>query len=583
LRILDIHGSESNEVVVSIPRLLREFLFESEQGNSGKFRILYCNEGIIACLYTSTAPDSVAYLIALDIHKGEILLTYELPCTEKIFVRHNSKFLYYGTYFEENHYGHKKWTLRGYRFQEREWFDQRIFLGYLNGCEIGATICFEIFNGYFYALSNQTNYDVEEVDWTSFYHCVRFPVASPSKSSLEKTALDESMWRRQHREGPIDDRWGNLALRRDEATGELKIVETRREFLLGAGRSQRTYYSTTLVFPERHRDRVSDLSSSDGPATNSNIDLLSSTITTLDESSSRIGLLEKHTLAALTNDRLALTLKPNDNPHWLRPQPRFPRNVHTGNDGCFIFSQTHLRYYNSSAKTFMDLVDDPPLDNPTRQRLRLRVGSRKLDPPSIDSDGILVREATDPMTGEILYGLNDRYTARPVTFWPPDRGSCALEDHQLADIYTLMNPPTHMGNIEVTSDERSFIYATGGKHQPRALILINFDPGIKLRGLPKWPQSESRCESGEFRGSVSGGMNSPPHDSLQDKSKEEGKGKEKAKDGGSQPREQPRTADEIPFIEVGRNDIDNADNTERWIWREVAMYTAIKRGFDLTL
>jgi hypothetical protein len=47
-----------------------------------------------------------------------------------------------------------------------------------------------------------------------------------------------------------------------------------------------------------------------------------------------------------------------------------------------LFSLTLFRYYNSSAKAFLDLVDVPSCDDPTAQRLRLRVGSRKLDPPA---------------------------------------------------------------------------------------------------------------------------------------------------------------------------------------------------------
>jgi hypothetical protein len=156
LRILDLHGSGTAEVVLSIPQLLQKVLDASEQYNCGRFRILYYNSSIVACLYISSGPDTVAYLIALGIQKGEVLLTERLLNTEKIFVRHNSKFLYYGTYSEENRIGHIKWSLRGYRFEDRKWFDKRIFLGCLNGCEIGATICFEIINGYFYALSNQT-------------------------------------------------------------------------------------------------------------------------------------------------------------------------------------------------------------------------------------------------------------------------------------------------------------------------------------------------------------------------------------------------------------------------------------------
>jgi len=511
----------------------------------------------------------VAYLIAFETQNGKIILDYELPSTEKIFVRHNSDYLYYGTYSEEDFHGHKKWVLRGYCFQTKEWFQQRVFLGDLNGSELGATICFEIYNGYFYTLSNQTNYEVEEVDWTSFYHCIRFPVSSPSKDLLEKTAMDEHMWRRQHREGPIDDRWANLALKIDEATGELKIVESRREFLFGAGRSQRTYYTTELVFPKRRENLVADLQQPYITTANSNISGSSSS-TGFDEPSLRNGIFEKHTLAALTNDRLALTLKPSDNPHWLPPQTRFPRDVHPGDDGYYIFSQTYLRYYNFSAKTFLDLIDDPPSTNSTSQRLRLRVGSRKLDPPATDCNG-LIQEATDPVTGEILHGLNDRYTPRDVKFWPPEQNSpWSPGNARLEELYTLMNPPSHLGNVEVTGDDKSFVYATGGKDQPRAIIFVNFDPANNL-GLRKWRGETKKLQSGgpcqnEF------GRRQGHEDNTGT-----GKGKELPEKAiGWQP-----SYSEIPLSESGVDCTTN--NSERWIWRESAMYRAIDRGFDFSL
>ena len=62
------------------------------------------------------------------------------------------------------------------------------------------------------------------------------------------------MWRRQHQEGPIDDRWTRLRLDEDESTGELKIVESRKEWYLGS----RTYHKTDIVFPEPLKDEELD-------------------------------------------------------------------------------------------------------------------------------------------------------------------------------------------------------------------------------------------------------------------------------------------------------------------------------------
>lgn len=64
------------------------------------------------------------------------------------------------------------------------------------------------------------------------------------------------MWIRQHQEGPIDDRWTSLRLEENESTGELRIVEARKEWYLGSSKSQRTYYTTGIVFPEPLKNDV---------------------------------------------------------------------------------------------------------------------------------------------------------------------------------------------------------------------------------------------------------------------------------------------------------------------------------------
>lgn len=38
------------------------------------------------------------------------------------------------------------------------------------------------------------------------------------------------MWRQQHQEDPIDDRWTSLHLDKDDTTGEPEIVESRKEW-----------------------------------------------------------------------------------------------------------------------------------------------------------------------------------------------------------------------------------------------------------------------------------------------------------------------------------------------------------------
>jgi hypothetical protein len=191
LRILDLRKAGHDEVVVSIPALLREILPKQEQGHTGTFQVLYYSPNIISCLYACSAVYS--YLIAFDVQQGEVLLKCRLSCTHRIFVCHDSRFLYYGTYSEENFRGQKEWIIRGYCFSKQEWFKERLVLSDFYGRDIGATVCFEIFDGYFYAVSNQSNHEdeIEEIDWTSFYHGIRFPIGSPFPNLLERTAMDE--------------------------------------------------------------------------------------------------------------------------------------------------------------------------------------------------------------------------------------------------------------------------------------------------------------------------------------------------------------------------------------------------------
>lgn len=564
LRFLDVHKSASSEVVIQIPELLREFLPTAQR--AGRFRVLYYNDGIVSCLYRHPELEAESYLIVVNVWKRKLLFALALDTAEKIFVRNNSKFLYYGVFTGNAWERCKKWVLRGYHLDHRKWLEQRIHLHDLIGAEIGSTVCFEIHGGYFYALSNQTTPEVEEVDWTSFYHCMRFPVDSPYKNLVEKTDLDTHMWRRQHREGPIDDRWGCLSLSVDEATGELKIVEARKEFRAGASTSQRTYYTTKIVFPEKSIEDTHALSASD-PWVSDHFALadLHSSVSSRPAST----IIGRHELAALTNDPLALTITSSDNPHWLTPQRRLARNVHPGDDGLLVFFRTPLRYYNLSASAFLDLVDDRPPCSQDTQRLRLRVGSRKLGPPARDENGILMQYKRDRQTRDMTEDLCESYTELPVVFWPPEQDPCEPFDEALDMIYKLLNPPTHVGNVEGTADERSLVYLTGSKDMPRAILLVNFDPAITLRGLQKFRGNRGN-DIGErtwYGEDVLGNMNDhvwgDERETLALEEQESPKNKEKKQEGW-------HSSSQSPTQEM------------RWIWTEPAMYMAINRGYDFS-
>jgi len=169
---------------------------------------------------------------------------------------------------------------------------------------------------------------------------------------------------------------------------------------------------------------------------------------------------------------------------------RLPENTHPGNDGAteptITLAKSCLRYYHSSASTFLDLVDDPePTDWRGTQRLRLRAGSRRPRPPlrfgpDDPREGLL-----RPPSEDLTIALEELYRESSITYWPPAPNP-SQPDPELEAVYRLLNPPSHLGNVAGTADERSIIYLTGGQDMPQAIIFISFDPGIKLAGIKKW-------------------------------------------------------------------------------------------------
>lgn len=497
LRILDMYKSNLTEIVINISRLIQNVASSLEPCLRGHFRILYHNDNIIACLYHFLNPTAVKILIAIDTRAPKILFTYDLPPNvDRIFVRLNKEVLYYGTYGYFGLHGYKCWALRGYRFEDREkcvpagWFDARLVLHSLLGSLVGQTICFEIHEGYFYAVSNQTTREVEEVDWTSFYHAVRFPIESPDMSLLEMSE-DDLMWRRQHLEGPIDDRWTDMRLDVDEATGNLRIIELRNEWLFGGSKSQRTFYTKEIVFKQKSMDQIlhsAIVSSSKAPSTISTLlsSLNSTTFASSKSPGSPILYPASQVLSELTKDRLALTVTPHDNPHYLPPQTRLPRNIHSTHENRILFSKVHLSYYNSQANSYIDLINDPRPRSPTTQRLRLCVGSRRRLPIARTESSQLLVQSIDPLTGEVMEGLEERFTENTVSSWPPDWDTYIEKHEKFQDLDEIMNSQDHVGEVQAVADDRCIVYTTGLIGQLKALVLVNFDPAVQLKGLQKW-------------------------------------------------------------------------------------------------
>lgn len=590
VRVLDLRNSGDHEVVISIPGLLTQALSEIQDNNRGTFQILYYSDRIISCLYRSSGPDSTAWLIAFNVRYKAILLVEELDSTEKIFVRHNREFLYFGTNSDLGTDGHKKWVIQGYSFTTKTWFKQKIHLPDMVGNEIGSTICFEIYEKDFYALSNQTSFEVEEIDWTSFYHCIRFPLDSPCKELMEKTENDKKTWRRQHQEGPIDDRWTFLRLDTDETTGSLKIVESRKEWYMGASRSQRTYYTTKIKFPKlKHDDSDYSLQGPSGAGANTSAASPTST-DTFDNSS-------------LPNDPILRLLNPkDDNPHYLKAPKRKAIYTHPGNDGSiqptYTLAKTLIRTYHPSSSTFLDLVNDPlPTDWRNTQRLRLRGASRTLGPPLIDPDTKLYRKASE----DLSIALTELFPGdQPISFFPHADAE--------QELYDLLSPPTHLGCVHGVMDDRSMVYVTGPADEPQALIYVGFDAGVRLEGLKRWgvkgvgegPHIDGRATgcSVDGMGAAGGGGGSgnrtdgaydvdEGNRTLSIDRKGKGKAVERMETDVQVLSGVAKAVDvdvhaAIATVDTGKSGSSSTSSSKagRWAWRETAMYRDIGLGYN---
>src|SRR5262249_14399528 len=139
-----------------------------------------------------------------------------------------------------------------------------------------------------------------------------------------------------------------------------------------------------------------------------------------------------------------------------------------------LLCETFVRSYHSSCQTFLDLIDDRSPASPDTQRLRLRVGSRRLRPPAY-------KLQADRQYVTIEEKIQSLYRDRDIRRWPPEQDPFN-PDRRLAELAQIMNPQAHHGNVTGVCDDRSLVYATGGRDMDgiQALVFISFDPSIRL-------------------------------------------------------------------------------------------------------
>jgi hypothetical protein len=438
IRVLDVHNAANTEHVLNmaniLPRIIRD-VQGRKYGPAAQISLLHYSSGILAMLVEvrkePIGERLVPWLVVLDVtlqrhEHGRVRFCTELDSAHRIFVRHTESFLFFGTHTYRWGDGYRRWAVHIVDLRSRKLLTADPAILDLAGHDIGQSICFEIFHGHLYAVSNMVSFEDREDEQTSFYMWVCLP---PTGKVVRPRP--HWIWRRQHNEGPIHDLWTQISLRQDKQTGQLMIFECRREWRGGASDSVRTCYCRPLL---------SDIQSSSGSS---------------------------------------------EPPIYAPSERRLPRDVHaeyTSEDDClqkidFILANVRYRTYNSYASTFLDLVNDPQRDPPygiPQDQLRLRTRSRKRKGP-LDDRGMLIPLETS--SGEPIPGSEERFISRRIELWPPDNVSEAVG--------SLLRSSTDIAGIRAMADERSLVYLADVKDNLPVIILISFDPNIRIPSMQR--------------------------------------------------------------------------------------------------
>ncbi|KAF3046969.1 hypothetical protein E8E12_009666 [Didymella heteroderae] len=399
---------------------------------------------LIKTIPVSSAKERIVKMIAIGTVADSV----------KLFVRHTSEYLYFGLHNTQGRDGHRKWLIKGCNLDPTKpekdvWMNPPLLIEDFHGNDVGSTVAFEIHDGYFYAVSNQGTYEVEEVDWTSFYHCVRFPLDNNIENAVQR---DARVYRRQHAEGAIHDSWTDLTLQHDEETNVLYIVESRREWLGATSKQARAFYTSKIQFPTPALEEyLPDIGGS----------------SSLDISRPR---------PLPDNDILTTLLDSSHNANYMPTPDQYSWTRHPEfgiyNRSSFTLATTKFRAYNYSCSTFIDLVEDEnccPNRSPiARPCLRLRMGSRRIGP---FDDTFLSREkekwpakndiSMDTTPVEHTPYLDDtRYRYSEINMWPPPSStcSCAARLHDIMNPVFQREPIWGRRKMEAVSDERSIVY-----------------------------------------------------------------------------------------------------------------------------
>jgi hypothetical protein len=451
-----------------------------------KLTMLYYCDSILALHVETADPSNGGHIFAISTtnqpsKSSRVIRVVEIDSSSRLFVRHTSQHLYYGTHSGIGGDGHHKWEIFGVSLSQSPvaQTDRPLLLEDFHGSDIGSTVAFEIHDDHFYAVSNQGTFEVEEVDWTSFYHCVRFPLNDPICAKLQG---NERVYRRQHAQGPIHDSWTDLSLQTSARTNEILILESRREWEQASSRQSRTFYTTKFDVGRNSSSRASS-PADDAPRTQ-----------LLPENDLFVGMID-----STNSPNFMLTPSQYSWSH----HPEFTsENV---SPRSFILARTKFRAYNHSCNSFLDLVEDERCCNdPTKPPcLRLRVGSRReasLDVPPLNFEGKIRLNDMDPVFEDHV-----QYRNSQINMWPPPAARCPCSNR----LHDILNPTLPLGPGQARTvtgilDDRTLVlfiksgrsYGASDDSALGTIVVMDFTrPWEEQDSTPSRPARMSRVDS----------------------------------------------------------------------------------------
>ncbi|MCJ1420182.1 hypothetical protein MMC32_006539 [Xylographa parallela] len=444
---------------------------------------MHYQDNVLSVLWKSQTNDSPDQLIVIEtsiiaaLEDRRLLLHIQIPTGQKQFIRHDSKHLISGTYTGTEDSEDDTWKLSYYNLVKGHTSRQRFPSEGFSSADIGSNIVFEIFDEYFYAITNQITVDAESADPSSYYGGCRYSLSEGSLQDAEYWRI----WRRQQREGPIHDLWTDFTMRQDENSRDLVLNESRREWQDGFSKQKRTFYTepvnptTVCEFDAAYKEHL---------------ELKKAAVMLQSGDEDEEDRTVESSLAAVPDFTIpALSLPHKRSAQYCQPEyyDLFPAEIRE-----FSLANTKYRNYNYSTSAFLEIVID-------RQRLDhcpeftkyicLRIGSRISKSFELPNGSL---PDTSTTTTNISVQPNQMYCDGGIRLWPPVDAP--------AKLHKLLNCNPISSKLHAVSDERSIIYTapSSNPNQNTPIILINFDPKIRFQGLPRLDSDGNEMDVGSI-------------------------------------------------------------------------------------